>query len=529
MIVKNKLHFLSNINISKKILIVFILIFLSSILLFLGTFKIILNSEEKYQSENENTILNSTEQYISASIENVVSIAKTIYTNNSIYSLLNKEYQTSAEYYDAFYQLQNNNSLIIAENQNVKNYTVYSDNPTILNGGNICRLSDVKSQDWYKRFCELDKSMIFYCDNQNQNFSLIRKLDYYTVTTGSCYLKIDLNTKIIDDYFNNLDFSGSLYVISGGVLIFSNTDEKTVDDINITPEYKCYVKNYYTSELEYYAREKNHSFFEIISSNISYFLPFIILFSISLILAVLVSADIVFRTKKFSKILRSDSLLAKTENSYGGKDELGRIFSNCINLFDRLQFQQREYKKSCDALNKSYDNSKRLLIQALNLDVKNVCIKKYPIENPDLDFSSPVPINLEFDMLKKHLVNKNLNADISIEPMPEYISVLPFSVIMIADDLSPSGNEKLSISASLKNNSLSILFTSSADVSSGKILKLRAIFEDYPHQTDFDFSPGFYYNRYMRIKNYYGSNVNISISSDENFSLNLIYYIPEKR
>jgi len=521
-----KFHILSNVNTGKKIALVFLMFFISSSVLLTGMIKGISDIEEKYCSENENTVLSSTEQYISMSIENIVSIAKTIYTNNSLYSLLNTEYETPAEYYDALYHLKENNSLIITENQNIKKYTIYTDNSTIISGGNIIHLSNVRNEAWYQRFIELNKAMIVYCDDEKQSFSLIRKLDYDTINTGESYLKIDFNNAVIENYFDNLDFGGKLYVINGGVLIFSNTDAKSVRDIKITPEYKCHVKNYYTSELEYYAVESKHSIPEIISGNISYIIPFVVMFAVSAIISVFVIINITSRSKKFTMLLRSESELAKLESSFGGNDEIGRMFSECIMIFDKLQFSQREYNKCNDALEKSYSNSRCLLLQALHLDTKILCFEKYPIENNGIDFSVPVPIELEFKMLEKHLKNRKIkNYKVDMENFTDKISVLPFSVIMIADDLVHCSDEKIFISAYSDGKCLNISFKTDAEISSGKILKLRALFEDYPHQTDFDFHAGFIYNHYLRIKNYYENNVSIIINNDDDFCFTVIFVL----
>jgi len=520
-----KFHILSNMNTGKKITVVFILFLISSALLLAGMIKGISDAEKKYHSENVSTVLNSTEQYIDSSIENIVAIAKTIYTNNSLYSFLNKKYQNPAEYYDSLYQLENNNSLIITENQIIKKYTIYTDNPTVMNGKNIASLSTVKNEKWYQRFHSLEKPLIIYGDKDTRSFSLIRVLDYEPIDTGECCLKIDFNNSIIENYFDNLDFYGKLYVISGGTLLFSNTDEENAEDINITTDYKCYVRNYYTAELEYYAFEQNHTLFQIIKENIYYILPFAVVFLISAIVSLSVIINITSRTKKFNSVLRSENELSKIKSAFGGNDEIGKMFSNCVMIFDKLQFKQRELKKCSDSLEKSYDNSRRLLLHALHLDIKNTCFKKYPMENPDLDFSVPVPVKTEFEMLRKHLKNRNINYEIKLDSISDEISVLPFSIIMTADDLIHSDNDSISVTASANSECLNISFRTTAEISSGKILKLRTLFEDYPHQTDFDFRPGFIYNNYRRIKNYYNSNVCASISSDDGFCLTLTFII----
>ena len=193
-------------------------------------------SDEKYKKEMEETTISAVEQYINTSIDNVVSIANTLYTNSTLYEFLNKNYDTSTEYYDAFYQIKKNNSLSVAESQNITKYTIYTENKTILSGGNFSSSLN-SSEEWYNYFIKANKPMIIYCDQQENKMSLIRKLDFYTLNSGNCYLKIDINLNLMHDYFNNINFNGKLLIMNGGFIIYSNLDDNSMENLKITTEY----------------------------------------------------------------------------------------------------------------------------------------------------------------------------------------------------------------------------------------------------------------------------------------------------
>ena len=134
---KNKGNLISNIKINTKLILIFLIFVLSLSFVFIIMIRDLSKSDEKYKKEMEETTISAVEQYINTSIDNVVSIANTLYTNSTLYEFLNKNYDTSTEYYDAFYQIKKNNSLSVAESQNITKYTIYTENKTILSGGNF--------------------------------------------------------------------------------------------------------------------------------------------------------------------------------------------------------------------------------------------------------------------------------------------------------------------------------------------------------------------------------------------------------
>ena len=210
---KNKGNLISNIKINTKLILIFLIFILSLSFVFIIMIRDLSKSDEKYKKEMEETTISAVEQYINTSIDNVVSIANTLYTNSTLYEFLNKNYDTSTEYYDAFYQIKKNNSLSVAESQNITKYTIYTENKTILSGGNFSSSLN-SSEEWYNYFIKANKPMIIYCDQQENKMSLIRKLDFYTLNSGNCYLKIDINLNLMHDYFNNINLNGKLLIMN---------------------------------------------------------------------------------------------------------------------------------------------------------------------------------------------------------------------------------------------------------------------------------------------------------------------------
>ena len=202
---QKKIGFISDMRADTRFLIIFISVIISICVAVVSAIVLVSTNHEDEKLQSEQTIIAASEQYIDTSIENIVAIAKTVYTNNTLYDFLNVDYATSADYYDAYYKMTENNSLIIAENNNIRKFTIYTDNKSILNGGNISNLEDVKKAEWYNDFINIKKDMIVYCDSENGYLSIIRKLDYYKIDTGDCLLKIDFNQKNLTQNFKDIE------------------------------------------------------------------------------------------------------------------------------------------------------------------------------------------------------------------------------------------------------------------------------------------------------------------------------------
>ena len=81
---KNKGNLISNIKINTKLILIFLIFVLSLSFVFIIMIRDLSKSDEKYKKEMEETTISAVEQYINTSIDNVVSIANTLYTNSTL-------------------------------------------------------------------------------------------------------------------------------------------------------------------------------------------------------------------------------------------------------------------------------------------------------------------------------------------------------------------------------------------------------------------------------------------------------------
>ncbi len=526
---KNKGNLISNIKINTKLILIFLIFILSLSFVFIIMIRDLSKSDEKYKKEMEETTISAVEQYINTSIDNVVSIANTLYTNSTLYEFLNKNYDTSTEYYDAFYQIKKNNSLSVAESQNITKYTIYTENKTILSGGNF-NSSLNSSEEWYNYFVKANKPMIIYCDQQENKMSLIRKLDFYTLNSGNCYLKIDINLNLMHDYFNNINFNGKLLIMNGGFIIYSNLDDNSMENLKITTEYNCYTKNYYTADIEYYSCANKTTFSDTVSDNIAIIIPFLIAIVISLILSYLIVHNIVARINKLNTMLLFNSKTNFSTKENFGNDEIGELYKKCCILNDRMEQKKKDYYACNNLLNKRNKETETILLQALHLDVYMKYQNTNVIKSTKFDIQTPHPLKNELNILKEMINSSNYNCEFNLpndNEISDSFNILPLSVsfviINLINDCTDETMHKISMDCVEDDKNKIINISGTQPIESRKLLKLQAIFENKSSRDIYSFQSNYEYNIYIRIKEFYKSSISFFVkSNDEGFKLTFI-------
>lgn len=533
-LIHRKISFLSDVNIKKRMNLMLMFAILPIIILCLTTLIISSSVSKNYQKDSEDRIITSAEQYINASIENVISVAKTVYTNNVIYEFLNTDYKNQIEYYDAFYKLTENNALTMAENNNISQFTIYTANETIMSGGSIARLSDsIRAENWYTEFANSSKSMIIYCDAESCNLSLIRKLDYYNIDKGECLLKIDFSRTSVQQCLKNLNFDGKLLVMSNGVLLYSNLEKATDEDRIISTDFSCFTKNYYSADLEYYAKAEKISIIKLLKNNLAVEIICIVLLLISISCLFILINNVFKRIYTVDKCIKENKSFLSLTGQTVGNDEVGQIYDNFVDMSKSLDKNKNDYKQCIAMLDKCHEDNYNLLMHALEADTALTYIKIYGkdsmknIVSTDVEKSYKIPLRKEFDMISNLPEKENIKIIIPDKnTIPENLLIRPVllwnivrSISKYVSEHNPDTPVSININLEHDDSSFTVSITHNGTVSSKYILKLKAIFEDMPSSSDFKFRPQYDYNPYIHLKKYYGRLLNASVSSDNGFSL----------
>lgn len=514
---KKYLSIASDLSIKNKMLFINLTAVISVAVVIFAVFKTVNTVQKEKQTDMQKTIITASEHLMEMTVESGVAIAKTIYTNESIYAFLNRDYPSSAEYYDAFYEFQKNSSLAIADTNIVKKYTVYSENSSVLQGGFISSFDSVKNQEWYHAYKKMDKPMILYISDNN--VSLIRKLDFQTLSTGESCLKLDLNMNLLTNYCDNLDFNGELYIISGGSLIYSSNKDMTIDKTDINQDFECYTKNYYTADIEYYSHETKKPMIQFIKDSSM----FIFIFTALLIVMIVLGQIFAVNIKK--RIRSSAEALCKGEklNIYKGKDEVGELIDICSAVSEKLTLSSNERERTNEEFLQKNSSYNSLFTTAMRLDAELYTMKNYP-EMHTVD-SENIPFEEEFENIR--IVAEKNGVEISSEITDSHgIEVPAYSLMLIADDLI-SPDTKTSVKAFDNENGVSISFHTDKIQESSKVLKINAVFEDGGITDEYSFRHNYTYNPYIRLKHCLGSNTEAEITNRNGFTL-VINIISEK-
>lgn len=485
---------------------------LSSVVIIIAMVNGIYNSQEQKHDEMQKTIVTASEQLMEMTVESGVNIAKSIYINENIYDFLNTEYSSSSDYYDAFYNLKNNNPMSIADTNIINDYIVYTENPTILTGGSISSFTPALNSDWYHEYKKLDKPMILYIDSETDTVSIIRRLDFQSLKTGESCLKLDLNMNLLRNYCDALDFNGELYIINGGSLIYSNIPDVTIENTGINPEFECYIKNYYTADIEYYAYEKRIPVITFIHENLLFIILFIVILAITLIIGKLFTYDIKKRIQNISEMITSEIHLKHFRN---GKDEIGELLDMFIKFSEKLAARNSDYRRTNEEFIETSSRYNELFATAMRLDAELAISEKYP--EICRRYSKYMTFEEETENIRR--VTQNVISSGTTD-----IKIPAYSLMMIAEDLS---DESLSVDINKNHDSADIIFRRNIIPEPAKILRLHAIFEDSNITDQYSFSQNNPYNAYIRLIHCFGNRLSTEINNRNNFVLHITIN-PEK-
>lgn len=513
----------SNTPVSLKFAVMVIMLIMSVMLIWTAMVRTIsLTQKEKYK-QMENTAVTAAEQVMNMSVESAVSIAKNIYTNDTVYEFLNTKYSSSAEYYEAYYELQRNTAMNVAETNIIKNCVIYTQNPTILSGGDIKSLSLATNEYWYKKFMEMGKSTLLCIDPDKKEIILVRKLDYMAVDEGESYLCVNLNTKVITEFSDNLGFDGELYIMSGSYLLYSSDKSiESAEQVDIDQFFECLTRNYYTTDINFYscATKKGLRDFVILNQKLLILLLAIIV--VAVMVGHLFSSGIKKRTKRAVTTFKNTGSIDYLEKGRNGRDEIGKLLDIYSDMTEKLLRKGSEFQISSDSLMRKNSDYATLFSTAMRLDAELAIADKYPEIKVRSD-KQLFPLSEEADLMSKLALKLDKNFR-STPIYDEKLFVPAYSFVLISEDFFRNFNGS-SVDISVTDNSAAITFESSSAADQGDILKLRAIFEDNNISNEYSFDKNYRFNPYLRIKHCLGSSIDLEIIDDD--KLRLIFTLKE--
>ncbi len=510
-----------------KFLIVDALIILSISSAFITAVRTISATSREKGKRSESAVITASEQIMDMGIESAVSIAKSIYSNEAIYSFLDHIYESTSEYYEAFYPLQQNTAMGISDFNIVKECTIYTDNPSVLTGGNVKQLEKYKSSSWYKNYRKLNKSILLSIDPKTGVLTLVRKLDYNNISTGESFICLDFNMSMLADYFDHLGYDGELYIVSGGSLIYSSNDDiKSAEDIEITPNFGCISRNYYSVDIEYYSSEAKSNFMKHLFSNKMFMFSNWITLILIGVISVLMSHGIKKRADDALAEYTDTGSILSLRDSDNGRDEFGQILDICGAMSERLSNKGNEFKQSSDSLIQKSFEFDSLFTIAMKLDAELSLRDRYP-EIVKKISDETIPLSKEFGFIRKIAAIHSAEVEISAPQQDNFF--IPACSISLISDVVFRSFTNVTVSIKLENSLLTVGFTSPASPPHSFPLKLKAIFEENQVTDEYSFTRDYKFNPFLRIKHCFGSNADLKIQDISQLDLQITLRLTNER
>ncbi len=210
-----------------KFLIIYIICLLIPIIVINASFINKFSANVQDREENNYKIsLERTRADIVTMFDGCVSASHSIYTDRTLYNILNRNFKDSLQYFDAYdSQLRSKLSIYTSAYNSMTDIEIYVDNPTISSGGAYYYLNrDVKNTEWYKmlyngRGSVFIKTYLGYTKSlptkRIQYLSVLRRLDFYSSPgyEKKKILKVDIKMDKLSSIFKREKTFLTLYLL----------------------------------------------------------------------------------------------------------------------------------------------------------------------------------------------------------------------------------------------------------------------------------------------------------------------------
>ena len=306
-------------------------------------------TERRHEMEN---IANAVHYNLYNSIDGASELGKSIYMNKYIDEFLNREYSNPLEYVTSYQNFFKDTLLENSMGMENMMITMYSDNRTIVNGGEFERLETITDSAWYQylKKSNLDKVLYFEYDDSRapaveakRKILFLQKLNFYSKAEPEKLVKIELDYSTMIRNLNKMNYDSEVYICWNDTIVLSNGKHSSVAK-NFEP-FQNYNKigyvqdlNLYGLDLKIYVLKKEVTSISEIIKN----LPIImLLILINVVLPILMvkgfNRSFTVRIGELSEVLKNveKEQLIEIEN-VRGKDEIGNLMRSYNKMAERI-------------------------------------------------------------------------------------------------------------------------------------------------------------------------------------------------
>ena len=152
---------MDDLTVSSKLIVLFVFCVLLPLFVTDGVILSIISSDEQAARQTEmKNLASAIEADFRNTVEGAVRPTTNLFINRAIYEFMDREYESSVEYYTARYELLNEPFANILLSSSDMLMTMYTDNPTIVSGGAFVSIMSQEGEEWLKAVNENDRYVI---------------------------------------------------------------------------------------------------------------------------------------------------------------------------------------------------------------------------------------------------------------------------------------------------------------------------------------------------------------------------------
>lgn len=340
-------------KIKKKFYIIYILCMLLPLILTDSVIiYIVIHSEQVSRRHEMENIANAVQYSVYNSVDSAAELGKSIYMNKYIDEFLDKEYESSLDYVTSYQNFFKDTLLENSVGMDNVIITMYSENNTIVNGGEFEQLDTVKDSVWYQylKRSGMDKVLFFDFDESKspaveakRKMLFLQKLNFYSGTDSEKVLKIELDYSSMIRNLMKMNYDTSVYICWNDKIVLSNGSHASVgknfepfqeqDQIGYSQDMSLYGIN-----LKIYVLKTEVKSLTEITKNLPIILLLVLINAVLPILMVRVfNRSFTVRIGELSEAFKNveNEHLVEIEN-VRGKDEIGSLMRSYNKMAVRI-------------------------------------------------------------------------------------------------------------------------------------------------------------------------------------------------
>lgn len=353
-------RYMDNLSIKKKFIQLYIFCVLLPLII---TDSVVLYIEDSMESQRQYhemaNVANAVSYNISALVENAGEIAKSMYTNRRMNTFLEKQYESTSDYYTEYQNFFQDSTLenVLGMNQIV--FTLYTDNPTMVKGGKIDTMSNLKKTAAYAAWKERgeNEGLFFiyenkgYANSYRRKIILLQNLDFFSKDQEKM-LKIEFDYNSMMRMLRRMKFDNEVHICQGDEIVLSNGYFSGVGNAfdTISVQQKTGYKQslcLHGAQLDIYVLKSDNGIWDRIARDLP-LLGFLVIINVVLPVGfvLLLNRSFTKRIRGLSKVFQSvngEHLVRMTHEN--GGDEIGSMIRNYNRMVDRTnELIQTVYK-----------------------------------------------------------------------------------------------------------------------------------------------------------------------------------------